>query len=307
MNSSEIALNTISGHLPTEITSRLWALGLPTFARVDLLHATSFAFPPVIPKRPTTVFIHDLLWRDDAQQSLNKRGAAFHDRGLERAAKIASRLLVPSIPVADALAATGIDRAKIVVTGEGCDHLPLRPRRPDGPPILLSVGTIEPRKNLARLLAAFAQARSSLPNGTRLQLVGSDSWRGAPGLPADVPKGVEALGWVSDERLADLYARATAFVYPSLAEGFGLPPLEALRAGVPVICSPLPSITDALSPSPAVLIDPTDEGSIAEALIRVLTNEDTRRRLTQEGVDWTASRTWGAVAERHLAVWRTLW
>jgi glycosyltransferase involved in cell wall biosynthesis len=297
----EIELRELQGRL-------LWSAGMPTFASVDLLHATSFAFPRTLRPHPMTVFVHDLLWRSrDASGSLNARGAAFHDAGLTRSAQHADRILVPSTSVAEALALAGIAPERIIVTGEGCDHLPVKPRVTDAPPMLLGVSTFEPRKNLARLLAAFSRARNDLPLGTTLQIVGSDAWRGTAGLPNEIPPGVIVLGAVDDERLADLYAEATAFVYPSLGEGFGLPPLEALRAGVPVISSAVPSLTEAGQISPAEIVDPTDVDSIARGMIRVLTSETRRDELVRWGSDWTTSRTWAAVAEKHLAVWRSLW
>ncbi len=308
----EVEVGEIVGILPPAVTARLWAMGLPARARTDVVHATSFAFPRTVPARPTTVFVHDVLWRQRATASLNRRGVAFHERGLQRTISSADRILVPSASVAATLALDGVATNRIVVTGEGSDHLPARPRRLDGAPVLLSVGTVEPRKNLSRLLAAFASARDRLPEGTTLQLVGSDAWRGAPGLPSDLPAGVEVLGLVDDDRLADLYAGATAFVYPSLGEGYGLPPLEAMRAGVPLISAPVPSIVepneaDTSPVAPAQLVDPLDIGSIAEALVAVLTGSDRRLELAAAGSAWAASRTWADVAQRHLDVWRQLW
>ena len=309
-----VEVKDIVGVLPSAVTSRLWAMGIPTRARADLVHATSFAFPRTVPWRPTTVFVHDLLWRQDHIASLNRRGIAFHERGLRRAITRADRILVPSAAVATALTGDGVAANHIVVTGEGSDHLALRPRRSGGAPVLLSVGTLERRKNLGRLLAAFASVRQLLPEGTTLQLVGSDAWRGAPGLPTELPAGVEVLGVVDDDRLADLYAGATAFVYPSLGEGFGLPPLEAMRAGVPLISAPVPSIVESINDDAlslledrVQLVDPFDVTSIAEALVIVLTNLDRQCQLTDGGRNWAASRPWADVAQRHLAVWQQLW
>lgn len=308
----DVEVTDIVGFLPSILTSRLWPNGVPVRARADLVHATSFAFPRTIPARPTTVFVHDVLWRRQETSSLNRRGIAFHERGLRRTISMADRILVPSTDVAVTLALNGVAPNRVVVTGEGADHLPLRLRRSDGPPVLLAVGTFEPRKNLPRLLAAFASVRHRLPEGTTLQLVGSDAWRGVAGLSKERPGGVQILGPVDDERLADLYAGASAFVYPSLGEGFGLPPLEAMRAGVPLISAPVPSIMepnegDTTSVPPAQLVDPLDVASIAEALVLVLANSDRRGELTEAGTSWVATRTWADVAQRHLTVWRQLW
>ena len=312
---SDIEVATVQGRLPTEITARLWSSGVPRHLGVDVLHATSFAFPRTIPLVPTTVFVHDLLWRGAGSVSLNARGLRFHERGLRRATTRACRLLVPSHAVRNALVDGGTAPGTIVVTGEGADHLPLRSRQVDGH-VLLSVGTIEPRKNLPRLLAAFDQVRRSMDEPVVLRLVGSDSWRGRSGLPRNVPDGVEVVGPVTDERLAELLSSATAFVYPSTGEGYGLPPVEAMRAGVPVVCAPMPSVLERSREDPGrhpdqgslpfEPVDAADVSSISRALQHVLGSADRRSELSELGSAWVRDLTWLDVAQRHVEVWEEL-
>ncbi len=311
---ADVNLATVHGRLPTELTTRLWATGVPARISGDIMHATSFAFPRVIGRARTTVFVHDVLWEGVGATSLTPRGRRFHERGLQNAVAQADRLLVPSQPVRDALVAHGVSEHRVVVTGEGADHLAVHPRTV-GDPVLLSVGTLEPRKNLARLLAAFETVRPTVRGGVVLRIVGSDEWRGVPGLPAVLPEGVEVVGAVSDEQLAVLLASATAFIYPSLGEGYGLPPVEAMRAGVPVVCSPMPSVlersTDEAangSPQAAAFesVDPTDVDSIAAGLTRVLASADRRAELSSLGAQWVAECTWARAAQRHVAAWETL-
>ena len=312
---SDVVVEAVHGRLPTEITSRLWSSGVPRHLGADILHATSFAFPRTIRRVPATVFVHDLLWRGVGSASLNAQGHRFHERGLRRAVTRADRLLVPSHAVRRALVDDGIAPGGVVVTGEGSDHLPLSPRRVNEH-VVLSVGTLEPRKNLPRLLAAFDQVRRSIGEPVVLRLVGSDSWRGRAGLPRELPDGVEAIGTVSDDRLSELLSSATVFVYPSMGEGYGLPPVEAMRAGVPVVCAPMPSVLERTDEDeggqlpdrdrPFEAIDATDVSSISRALEHVLGSADRRAELTDLGSAWVRDRTWHDVAQRHVEVWEEL-
>ncbi len=311
----DVEVEAVQGRLPTELTAKLWSSGIPRHLGVDVLHATSFAFPRTLPRVPTTVFVHDLLWRGVGSVSLNARGRRFHERGLHRAATRAGRLLVPSHAVRRALVDEGVPPGAVVVTGEGADHLPVRPRQVTEH-VVLSVGTLEPRKNLPRLLTAFDQVRRTLGEPVVLRLVGSDSWRGRAGLPRDLPDGVEAVGAVSDDRLADLLASATVFVYPSMGEGYGLPPVEAMRAGVPVVCAPMPSVVERTAGDvdgqpaddglPFESVDATDVSSISRALLQVLGSADRRTELSELGATWVRDRTWRGVAQRHVQVWEEL-
>lgn len=304
---SDIKTVTIAGVLPTTITTQWWSRGGRIRRRADILHATSFSYPQMWPTVPTTVFVHDVLWRKVETDSLTGRGTAFHERALERVLRTGVGVFVPSTEVADALMTIGLPSSRITVTGEGSDHLPLV-QRCVGDPYLLSVGTFERRKNLGRLLAAYELLRAHSTDVPPLRLVGSDTWRGAAGLPTELPVGVEIVGRVTDEELARLYAGATAFVYPSLGEGFGLPPLEAMRAGVPTICSAVPSVVSNVGTEAgerALIVNPESVDSIALALQRLLADELLATQIAANGQRWAGERTWAAVAERHVDVWKS--
>jgi glycosyltransferase involved in cell wall biosynthesis len=313
---SEITVDEVQGRrLPTELTSKLWSLGVRIPVSAQVLHATSFAWPQTIPRRPTTVFVHDLLWRNEVlgAGALNERGRRFHDNGLRNSMR-AEHIFVPAHSVAQALIADGVRADQVTVTGEGADHLPVRVRT-EREPYLLSVGTFQPRKNLGRLLAAYTELRTRHAGTPALTLVGSDNWRGVAGLPSELPAGVNVVTDVSDDALADLYAGATAFVFPSLGEGYGLPPLEAMRAGVPTICSPMPSISEPVGPDQreaptnpqhVALVDPTSVESLVGVMERVLTSVEYRSELVHYGTQWAGERTWRSTAQRHLDVWKEL-
>lgn len=271
----------------------------------DVLHATSLVFPS-LPRESAavaTMFVHDVAWRTHPE-FYPERGRAFHERALTRAIASQAALLVPSTATADALMWAGVEAARITVVGEGCDHLPLVPRRGDGT-YLLAVSTREPRKNLPRLVEAYARIRMELPEPWPLYIVGPKGWDDRSGRSALVDTGqpgVELLGAVSDERLAELLAGARTFVYVPLSEGFGLPPAEAMRAGVPVVASPVPSI----SADVACIVDPLDTDDIARGLLATSTDEGARKALVSGGLEACRNLTWRASADAHVDVWTSL-
>lgn len=285
----------VDARTPARITTALWdcgvGIGVPgrRRGRLDVLHATTLC----VPRHDTvTVFIHDLAWRA-VPETFTDRGRRWHEAALARALRRSSAVIVPSTPVADELVRDGVSAVDITVIGEGADHLPLRPRAGGGG-FVLTVSTVEPRKNLERLIRAHMKADT----GLELRIVGADGW-------GDVQRsahpGVTWLGRVDDARLADLLAEADAFAYVPLHEGYGLPPVEAMRAGVPTLVSDVvPSCVDA----PVVRCDPLDVASIADGLRRVTGAEGSA--LGPEGAAFAAELTWVAAAQSHVEVWRDL-
>jgi glycosyltransferase involved in cell wall biosynthesis len=175
-----------------------------------------------------------------------------------------------------------------------------RRRRPE--PFLLAVSTLHPHKNLDRLLRAFAAFRRERPE-FRLVVCGLHGFVTGPlhdlreslGLAA----AVDFPGWILRDAVYDLYARAWAFVYPSLFEGFGLPVLEALAAGVPTACSAIEPLAG-IAADAAVLFDPRDPADIAGAMLRITADEGLRRRLQTAGPLQASHFSWRATAEATL-------
>ena len=294
--------------LPSTVLTRAWDLGLVRAGSgVDVVHATSLLTPGVgrAPRSPgspatapLTVFVHDLAWRA-LPDGVPARGARWHDAALGRARRRAARLLVPSTSTADALLHDGVPAGDIVVVTEGCDHLALYPRIDGG--YLLSVSTLEPRKNLDRLIAAYGRARPHLRDPLPLKIVGPRGWtdrRGRTPVPSELPEGVELVGPVDDDTLARLLAGARALLYVPMLEGWGLPAVEAMRAGCPVVASPMPSAGDA-----ALTVDAMDVGNIERGIITVVNDEARRDDLVSAGLERTAGFTWAAAARAHLDVW----
>ena len=248
------------------------------------------------------VTVHDLLWRR-VPDAYPARGRAWHEAALRRALRRADRFVVPADVVADDLEGAGAPRQAITVIPMGSDHLPppdfgagaaLLSRLGIDGPFLLSVGTLEPRKNQARLIEAYSRIRGSLPEPWPLVLVGPTGW-GRQVAPAP---GVILAGLVSPPELSALYAMSRLLAYVPIIEGFGLPPVEAMAFGTPVVASPLPSTAG--RPSRSI---PADTDSIAEGLLRVATDEDERERLRSLGLERAAELSWTAIARRHITVW----
>jgi glycosyltransferase involved in cell wall biosynthesis len=311
--------------------------------RDEVLHATSLLAPPPMGHR-LTVTVHDLAWRS-FPECFPAHGRRWHEASLRRALRHATRIVVPSSSVSAELVNSpeGVDPSLVVIVPEGSDHLPA----PDfdgaqrvlaeigvSSSYLVSVSTLEPRKNLRRLLSAFGLAQGALPERWPLVVVGPRGW--GPGLdPASlraafstagsstgdqISRQVRFTGAVTPGVLAALYARARCLAYIPVGEGFGLPPLEAMRAGTPVVTSAVPSVIEAASGQrgersgssgvvadpPALVVDPTDVDAIAAALVVAASDEQRRGDLVAAGRSWSAGFTWHDTARRHIALWEQI-
>lgn len=295
----------VASPLPGPALVRAWDRGLvPAPEGFDVVHAPSLATPPS-PAAPLSVTVHDLAW-GRFPETFPPRGRRWHEAALRRALDRASLLIVPSRETADDLLAAGADHARVEIVAEGADHLPppdhagaaaLLARAGVDGPFLLTVSTLEPRKNLARLVAAYRRARPRLPEPWPLVVVGPAGWG-----PALTPEtGVVLAGPAEAATLAALYARAHLMVSVPLWEGFGLPALEAMAAGTPVVASPMPSVGDA-----ARTVDPMDEQGLAAALVEAATDEAVRAELAAAGRARAASLTWRAAAAHHVELWKHL-
>ena len=304
---------------PGPLTTRAWDHGWLRAPRgFDIVHSVSLASPR--PHRSSesrlVVTVHDVAWRRHPDATTN-RGRRWHEAALQRARDCGAALVVSSRFVASDLTALGIDAGRITVVRGGTDHLAepdpaataaLLQRVGVSGDFLLTVGTLEPRKNLDRLVRAYSRLRPSLPAPWPLVIVGPTGWGHEHERIAET-EGVRFTGAVSDGVLADLYRRARAFAYVPLTEGYGLPPLEAMRSGTPTVVSyEVPSVNelDGDGPPPARVVDPLDVDDIAAGLGAVLTDDALRADLSARGSARTLPRTWRGAARRHLALWRRL-
>jgi glycosyltransferase involved in cell wall biosynthesis len=169
-------------------------------------------------------------------------------------------------------------------------------------PYLLAVGNIHPRKNLNRLLDAYLQLRQTMPDAPQLVWAGVERW-GSTALQQQARSaGVHLPGRIAPEHLPALYRQAVALIYPSVYEGFGLPPIEAMACGTPVIASNTTSMPEVVGDA-ALLVDPFRVDDLAQALKRVVSDAALRAELRARGLTQAKQYRWEAVAER---VWRAL-
>lgn len=302
---SEVGRPVRTSAWPGPLMTRAWDAGLADVPRgFGVVHAPSLATPPAR-RAALVVTVHDMAWRH-APDAYPRRGLHWHEAALRRALRRAAAVVAPAAAVRDEVVQAGGRPDSVIVLPWGADHLP----EPDsdgaaalldrlGVPgtYLLSVGTLEPRKNLGRLVEAYERARPSLPEPWPLVVVGPTGWgeTGSNGL--DRP-GVVAAGPVADAVLAALYRRARLLAYVPLLEGFGLPPLEAMRAGIPVVASPMPSTEGA-----AFEVDPSDVEEIAAALQLVAGEDAVRIRLVEAGRARAGGASWVDSARAHVELW----
>lgn len=295
---------------------RLW-----THARLSwelLCHPVSALFVPahVVPllhPRRTAVTIHDLgyLHLPETHPDWSRRSLDWSTRWSVRAAR--SVIAVSGATRDDLVASLHVPARKIAVVHHGVRAGLRRPpadaiaatlaRLGIAAPYLLFLGTVQPRKNLARLIEAFRVVDAGLPH--RLVVAGRLGWLTEPITAAVAARGltgrVHFAGYVPDDDLPALYAGAAAFVLPSLYEGFGMPALEAMACGVPVIASATTSLPEIVGDA-GVLIDPLDTTALARAMIAVVTDDALRARLIAAGLRRAASFTWERCARETLDV-----
>ncbi len=268
--------------------------------RVDVAHATSII--PCAAKAPLVVTAHDLAWLHRPDQ-FTRRGVAVFRRSLEVIRRRAALVLCSSQATVDDFLAAGFDaeRLRHVPLGVAMEragpaevervrrrhHLPER--------YLLFVGTVEPRKNLSRLVTAISRLGRPLP----LVVAGAAGWGDTAVAPC-AGVDVRFLGFVDPGDLPGLYAGAAAFCYPSEREGFGLPVLEAMTQATPVVTSRGTS-TEEASGGAAVLVDPSDPNDIARGIDEALAGHDT---LAAAGLRRAAEATWARTAELTASAYR---
>ena len=277
----------------------------------DLIHATSLAFPD--DQRPLIVTIHDLFFRTFPDTS-TPRGIAFHERGLQRLTS-AAIVLCPSDAVATEIRTLPGVPSDVRVTPLGCDLHPPRAADIDAaiedlgiaPPYVLSLATREPRKNLGGAVRAFAHARPAIDPVTTLVLAGPPGWGDDPVARATLDTGttdhVREVGFVPEEHKAGLLAGAAALLFPSLAEGFGFPALEAMAVGTPVVTSDTSSLPELVGDA-ALTADPTDHGAVGAQLARVLTDPALATDLRERGLERARGFTWARTAALTAAAYR---
>lgn len=304
--------------LPRQVLYQRWTSGNGPAAGGDgsIVHAPSLAFPPH-DGRPLIVTVHDVLFLEHPD-AYPAKGVEFHRAMLDRLDD-ADVVVVPSKTTADALADLPKPPADVRIIPMGTDMQPPPPDEREQMlerlrierPYVLWMGTLEPRKNPEGVMRGFVHAVESLPDGDKLNLylVGPPGW-----WSGDVRDLIESRGLADRVRRIDaqpvpvraaLYAEASVFVFPSIAEGFGLPVLEAMACDTPVVTSNRSSLPE-VAGSAAELCDPFDHTSIGNAISKVLRDDDLANDLRRLGRRRAAEFSWDRTARGTVALYREL-
>ncbi len=295
--------------LPRPLLYESWLrLGQPRIepwtGPVDVVWAAAMVMAPS--RAPVVATVHDLGFLDNPERN-SRRGRDFFPRAWAAVGERAAAVVCPSQVVADDCARHGLDPARVRVVPWGVDATPVADAEAEAARLrhglpasfALWVGTLEPRKNLDRLVAAVGQVP-----GLHLAVVGPPGWnldgRDVLGPLADR---VHRLGPVTDADLGALYRAAAVFVFPSLLEGFGLPVLEAMAQGTPVVTSAATATAEAAGDA-ALLVDPLDVDALAAAVASVLDDPALAVDLARRGRQRAAERSWAATAAGYATVFR---
>ena len=285
--------------------------------KIKVLHSLHYSFPLLHPGVKQVVTLHDMTSFKMPEVHLPLKVIYFHTF-IRAAIRFADKLIFVSYSAQKDCAdlfhlrkqvstVIHLGKADTFTPSLGSsDHVRHKYNLP--PIFLLYIGTIEPRKNLVRLVSAFASI-SDLHKDCVLVIAGMKGW-----MYEDLFRKVRELniasrviftGFISEEDKLDLIRAATVFVYPSLYEGFGIPVLEAMACGIPTITSNISSLPE-ITGNATLLVDPTNEDEIAAALNRLLSSSDLRRELSKKSILQAALFTWDKTATLTMNTYRSL-
>lgn len=279
--------------------------GFPLFENVDVWFFPNLNF--IATKRPYVVMAHDLSFKI-FPEFFTRKSRLWHRLVRPRATyQGASAIVCPSTSTKQDLTELyKIDEHKIFVTplaatpASGTSIVPHLPH-----PFILSLGTLEPRKNHLSIIEAFEAYRRDHKDPISLVIAGGPGWKSRPVLRAikrsPFAKEVHWTGYITPEQKADLYQRAAVLLFPSFYEGFGLPVLEAMAAGCPVITSNTSSIPE-LTQDAALLVDPFNVNDLTVALEHILSSKALRQELITKGIERAKEFSWEETARKTLAV-----
>ena len=288
---------------------------------VDIYHNPDFALPPLGSKVRKVVTIHDLAFLEHPEYAVPSL-AAYLNKVVPEAVAAADVVATVSHEVGRTLIKhfqTPQEKLTVIPNGVGAHF-----RRITDPvllgatqhkfnlktPLVLAVGTLEPRKNHSGLIKAFYKAQQKKNGPAMLAIAGGQGWlyEETKQLVTDLKleKKVRFLGRVTDLELVTLYSMATLFAFPSFFEGFGVPPIEAMACGTPVITSNVSALPE-VAEGAALLVDPNDIDALADAITRLTLDENLRAELQQKGYERVKQYTWTMSAQKMLTVYQKLY
>lgn len=305
-----------TGNIPKRFLRMLWVQCVMPFQarrdRLDLFWSPAHRLPSLLPARiARVVTIHDLVWKH-AAETMRPASRWLDATLMPEAVRLADRVITVSAHTAkDLLKEMPNAQGKVHPIPLGVSSLAPASSRESltslglNEPYFLFVGTLEPRKNLARLLEAFSRLPDSLRNSAVLAIAGGKGWGGVDVATVAEKYGVQdrmrVLGYVSEGQLATLYTHALFLAMPSLYEGFGLPLLEAMSRGTPVLTSNCASMPEVAGDA-GILVAPLDVESILQGLSEFLGNGVQRTLLASRAVANAKHFSWVLAAEETLQV-----
>lgn len=302
--------------------ARLWQrLRLPLPAerftgRVDSFYSPDFVLPPLQPRTRALLTVHDLSFLRHPE-TFPPALRAYLEQAVPRSVARADHILADSDATRDDLVTlmdVSPDKITTLYGGVSERFTPnvtdderqrLRTRYGIGDhPYILAVGTVQPRKNYVRLMEACDPIAQQHP--LDLIIVGHPAWLSDPIVAAAEQRAhVRLIGFLADDDLPALYRQAAAMAFPSVYEGFGFPPLEAMACGTPVVASTASSVPEVVGDA-ALSVDPYDVPAWTSALTRILDNDELRTRLRAAGLARAATFTWAKTAQQWLSVVESL-
>ncbi|MCJ7737489.1 MAG: glycosyltransferase family 4 protein [Anaerolineae bacterium] len=318
LRAANVQLRTLP--ISDEWVARLWhrlRLPLPVellTGKLDIFYSPNFVLPPTLPQTRTLLTVHDLSF------------VHYPDHFVPRLVEYLSRVVPRSVRRADHILADsestrrdlihqldvppdrvtviycGVDKRFEPTTEAGKDRAILQRYDLLERPYVLAVGTLQPRKNHVRLIQAFA----ALDSDAELVIAGGRGWlyEGILKEADKHPDCVRVLGFVDDSHLPALYRGARVFTFPSLYEGFGIPVLEAMACGTPVVCSNASSLPEVAGDA-TLLVNPLDVSELTLALARALEDNDLRQAMIRKGIQQSRRFTWVSAARQLLSVFET--
>jgi len=298
--------------IPVRILNALWhrveAPAVERFAGpVDVVHS---GHPLLMPARRAkrVVTVHDLDFLDHPERTRDEIRRDYPKLAADHAQRADAVVAVSAFTADEVVRRLGVPRERVVVAGSGAPSwTPRTAPAPRGP--ILFMGTLEPRKNVGALIQAYATLLKAVPDAPPLWLAGgateaASAWLRAIGEPPLAGR-VQHLGYIDSDRRYDLYAQASMLVLPSHLEGFGIPVLEAMTVGVPVIVSNRGALPE-VGGDAAQIVEPDDIAGLAAAMQRYLTDPATALAAVARGFERARRYSWDASAATLLDLYRTL-
>jgi glycosyltransferase involved in cell wall biosynthesis len=302
--------SVVDRRIPNRWLNLLWHRG--GWPPVERLAGASFevvhaSHPLLIPSRSAArlVTIYDLDFLDHPERTAAEIRRDYPALASGHARRADHVVTISRHTAADIERRLGVPTARISICYPGSPTWPARQEEPrDG--VVLFLGSLTPRKNLGALLDAYERVLARLPNAPRLVLAGGETPESRALVErarrAPLAGKVDLTGYVAPEQRLDLYRRALIFVMPSFTEGFGMPVIEAMTCGVPVVAADRGALPEAVGAA-GRLVDPDDAGALAETLIALIGNADERRRMSEAGRSQAAKFRWQDTASGVREAW----